>query len=295
MMSSPQRCSGEVVARSGATYARQNDGQPYVKWSLTRMATGPDSLQLMVLRQTFGELYARDRDAILDMLIGDREARRDLRERLLTRQKSGTFIGDDESIELVLDGKFTVVKFGLLPERVRRSLRRLYRFVVNSARPEAANSPTTNFRISRDGRLEIVFRKYSDDYVDWSSLQYFYQEAVKNYRNGDEVDTETNTGGLTKLSEDAEAYDMEEDDPDGVTLVYLEFSKDCSAVFNSDDAVKQSQYLTENGEFDVFRLCDDTDVFKPIDKHADYVRKPKLRLIVADMTSPRSARYLADF
>ena len=60
------------------------------------MATGPDSLQLMVLRQTFGELYAHDRDAILDMLIEDREARRDLRERLLTRQQSGTFIGDDD-------------------------------------------------------------------------------------------------------------------------------------------------------------------------------------------------------
>ncbi len=259
------------------------------------MATGPDSLQLMVLRQTFGELYARDRDAILDMLIGDREARRDLRQRLLMRQQSGTFIGDDESVELVLDGTFTVVKFGLLPERVRRALRRLYSTVVNSARPDALDSPSTNFRISRDGRLEVVFRKYSDSYVDWSALHDFYHEAVENYKNGDEVDTETNTGGLTKLSEDAEEYSNYEDDPDGVSLVFMTFCRDCNAVFNADDANIQSKYLTENGEIDVFRLCKDNDVLKPINKHADYVRKPKLRLIVADMTSPRSARYLADF
>lgn len=263
--------------------------------SSTHMATGVDSLQLMVLRQTFGELYAHDRDTILDMLLEDREARRDLRQRLLMRQQSGTFIGDDESVELVLDGTFTVVKFGLLPERVRRALRRLYSTVVNSARPDALDSPSTKFRIARDGRLEVVFRKYSDSYVDWSALHDFYHEAVENYKNGDEVNTETNTGGLTKLSEDAEEYSNYEDDPDGVSLVFMTFSRDCNAVFNADDANIQSKYLTENGEIDVFRLCKDNDVMKPIDKHASYVRKPKLRLIVADMTSPRSARYLADF
>ena len=295
MMSSPQRCSGEMVARSGDLHARRRNRPLRKKCSLTRMAAGPDSLQLMVLRQTFGELYAHDRDAILDMLIEDREARRDLRQRLLTRQQSGTHIGDDESVELVLDGRFTIVKMGLLPERVRRALRQMYRILINCARPEALSSPSTKFEISRDGRLEVVFRKYSDDYLDWCAMYNFYDQAVENYRNGESIDDETNTGGLTKLSEDAEEYSNYESDPDGASIVYMDFCKDFSAVFNSDDAVKQSQYLTENGEFDVFRLCDDTDVFKPIDKHADYVRKPKLRLIVADMTSPRSARYLADF
>ena len=86
------------------------------------MTTGPDSLQLIAMRHAFGELYARDRDAILDMLLEDREARRDLRQRLLVRQQSGTFIGDDEAVELVLGGAVTIVKMGLLPERVQLGL-----------------------------------------------------------------------------------------------------------------------------------------------------------------------------